>query len=389
MAGNSGGPWGGGNSNGGGSGGGNRGGGDNGNGPRRPGGGEGQNIPELDDIMRKGQEQLRVLMGGRGGGTGGPGQGGSDPISPRTLWIGGIVLALGAWLYASFYSVQPGEQGVELFLGSEYRITGDGPHLAPWPLVTAEVIDTAQERTEAIGNNRSGTSDAGLMLTTDENIVDIDFDVVWNINDPADFLFNLRDPENTIRSVAESAMREIIAQSELAPILNRDRQLIGDQALSLIQTTMDSYGSGVNIIRINLDRADPPVEVIDAFREVQAAEQERDRLERTADAYSNRVTAGARGEAAQLLEEAEGYRARVVNEALGEASRFLAVLEEYSVAPEVTRRRLYLETLERVLGETDLVIIDSETGGSGVVPYLPLNELRRPTGDATTTGSSN
>lgn len=396
MAGNSGGPWGGGSSNGGSGGGGNRGngsGGDNGNGngngSRRPGGGEGQNIPELDDIMRKGQEQLRVLMGGRGNGSGGPGQGGGDPISPRTMWIGGIILALGAWLYVSFYSVQPGEQGVELFLGSEYRITGDGPHLAPWPLVTAEVLDTAQERTEAIGNNRSGASDAGLMLTTDENIVDIDFDVVWNINDPADYLFNLRDPENTIRSVAESAMREIIAQSELAPILNRDRQLIGDQALALIQTTMDSYGSGVNIIRINLDRADPPVEVIDAFREVQAAEQERDRLERTADAYSNRVTAGARGEAAQILEEAEGYRARVVNEALGEASRFLAVLEEYEVAPEVTRRRLYLETLERVLGDTDLVIIDSDTGGSGVVPYLPLNELRRPQGDATTTGSSN
>lgn len=394
MAGNSGGPWGGGSSNGGGGGGGNRGdgsggGNDNGNGPRRPGGGEGQSIPELDDLMRKGQEQLRVLMGGRGGGSGNGGQGGGEPVSPRTLFLGGIVIALGAWLWGSFYSVQPGEQGVELFLGSEYRITGDGPHLAPWPLVTAEILDTAQERTEAIGNNRSGTSDAGLMLTTDENIVDIDFDVVWNINNPADYLFNLRDPENTIRSVAESAMREIIAQSELAPILNRDRQLIGDQALALIQSTMDSYGSGVNIIRINLDRADPPTQVIDAFREVQAAAQERDRLERTADAYSNRVTAGARGEAAQLLEEAEGYRARVVNEALGEASRFLAILGEYEIAPEVTRRRLYLETLERVLGETDLVIIDSATSGSGVVPYLPLNELRRPAGDDTTTGSSN
>ncbi|UWQ94751.1 FtsH protease activity modulator HflK [Rhodobacteraceae bacterium M385] len=393
MAGNSGGPWGGGSNNGGSGGGGNRGtgsgGNGNGNGPRRPGGGEGQNIPELDDIMRKGQEQLRVLMGGRGGGTGnGGGQGGGDPVSPRVLWIGGIVVAALAWLYASFYSVQPGEQGVELFLGSEYRITGDGPHLAPWPLFTAEVLGTEQERTEAIGNNRSGASDTGLMLTTDENIVDIDFDVVWNINNAADYLFNLRDPEATIRAVAESAMREIIAQSELAPILNRDRQLIGDQALALIQTTMDSYESGVNIIRINLDRADPPVEVIDAFREVQAAEQERDRLERTADAYSNRVTAGARGEAAQVLEEAEGYRARVVNEALGEASRFLAILQEYEVAPEVTRRRLYLETLERVLGDTDLVIIDSETGGSGVVPYLPLNELRSPSGNSTTGGSN-
>jgi membrane protease subunit HflK len=257
-------------------------------------------------------------------------------------------------------------------------------------VITAEVLATAEEQTESIGNNRSGTSDQGLMLTTDENIVDIDFDVVWNISNPADFLFNLRDPEATIRAVSESAMREIIAASELAPILNRDRQLIGEQAEVLIQETLNSYEAGINIIRVNLDRADPPAEVIQAFLDVQAAEQERDRLERTADAYSNRVTAGARGEAAQVLEEAEGYRARVVNEALGEASRFLAVLEEYEVAPEVTRRRLYLETLERVLGETDLVIIDGDTGGGqGVVPYLPLNELRRPAGDATTTGSSN
>ncbi|MEJ6394307.1 FtsH protease activity modulator HflK [Gymnodinialimonas sp. 2305UL16-5] len=390
MAGNGGGPWGGG-------GGGNRGNSGNngdGNGPRRPGGpgrGEGQNIPEIDDIVRKGQEQLRVLMGGRGGGTGGNNQGGGDPISPRTMWIGGALIALAAWLYASVYTVQPGSQGVVLFLGERSNVTAPGLNFAPWPLFTAEVIDTAQERTEAIGTNRPGVSDAGLMLTTDENIVDIDFQVVWNITDPEAYLFNLRDPEATIRAVAESAMREVIAQSELAPILNRDRQLIGEQVDALIQTTMDSYQSGVNIIRVNLDRADPPEDVIDAFREVQAAEQERDRLERTADAYSNRVTAGARGEAAQILEVAEGYRARVVNEALGEASRFLAILEEYNVAPDVTRRRLYLETLERVLGETDLVIIDGEAGGGGqgVVPYLPLNELRRPAGTATTTGSSN
>ncbi len=394
MAGNSGGPWGGGGGGdrGGSGGGGNNGsnGGGNNNGPRRPGGpGQGPSVPDIDELVRKGQEQLRVLMGGRGGGTGGK-PGGAEPVNPRVMWIGGILLAAAAYVYASFYSVQPGEQGVELFLGSEYRITGDGPHMAWWPLITAEVVGTAQERTEAIGDNRSGASDTGLMLTTDENIVDIDFDVVWNISDPADYLFNLRDPERTIRSVAESAMREIIAQSELAPILNRDRQLIGDQALALIQSTLDSYESGVNVVRINLDRADPPTEVIDAFRDVQAAEQERDRLERTADAYSNRVTAGARGEAAQILEVAEGYRARVVNEALGEASRFLAVLAEYNVAPEVTRRRLYLETLERVLGETDLVIIDSATGGGqGVVPYLPLNELRRSGTETTTTGSTN
>ena len=380
MSGNNGGPWGGG----GGSGGGNRGsgGGGRGDGPRRPGGGDPQ-IPEIDEIVRKGQEQLRVLMGGRGGRSGGGG--GAGGPSGRSIALIGLVAAVGLWAFQSFYTVRPEEQSVELFLGEFSSVGNPGLNFAPWPLVTAEVVNVTSERTESIGTNRPGTSDAGLMLTTDENIVDIDFEVVWNISDPALFLFNLRDPEATIRAVAEAAMREVISQSELAPILNRDRALIADRVLFLIQTTLDSYDSGVNIVRLNLDRADPPAEVIDAFRDVQAAEQERDRLERQADAYANRVLAGARGEAAQLLEEAEAYRARVVNEAQGEASRFLAVLTEYRQAPEVTRRRLYLETLERVLGDVDLVILDSDTGGQGVVPYLPLNDLRR----GTATGGSN
>jgi membrane protease subunit HflK len=391
MAGNSGGPWGGGGGSGGG-GGGNR--GDNGSGGpggRRPGGPD-QQIPELDEIVRKGQEQLRVLMGGRGGRNGGGGGGGGEnPISPRTMTLVGLVAVVGLWAFNSFYTVRPEEQSVELFLGEFSSIGNPGLNFAPWPVVTAEVVNVTSERNESIGTARSGTSDEGLMLTTDENIVDIDFEVVWNISDPAEFLFNLRDPDATIRAVSEAAMREIISQSQLAPILNRDRGLIADTVQTLIQTTLDSYDSGVNIVRLNLDRADPPAEVIDAFRDVQAAEQERDQLERQADAYANRVLAGARGEAAQILEQAEGYRAQVVNEAEGEASRFLAVLTEYSEAPEVTRRRLYLETMERVLGDVDLVILDqgNEGGQQGVVPYLPLDQLRRNQGTTTTTGSSN
>ncbi|MBF9051349.1 FtsH protease activity modulator HflK [Roseobacter sp. HKCCD9010] len=392
MAGNNGGPWGGGGGSGGG--GGNRG-GDDGNrgGGRRPGqGGDGQQIPEIDEIVRKGQEQLRVLMGGRGGKGRGNGTGGGDGprLTPGSAAIGVLAL-IGLWLYASFYTVRPEEQSVELFLGEFSSIGESGLNFAPWPLVTAEVIAVTSERSEPIGTARSGTSDAGLMLTTDENIVDIDFEVVWNINDPALFLFNLRDPDATVRAVSESAMREVIAASQLAPILNRDREIIADTVRELIQSTLDSYESGINIVRLNLDRADPPNEVIDAFRDVQAAEQERDQLERRADAYANQVLAGARGEAAQVLEQAEGYRAQVVNEAEGEASRFLAVLNEYREAPDVTRRRLYLETMERVLGDVDLVILDSqgEGGGNGVVPYLPLNELRRAPGTASTTGSSN
>ncbi len=386
MAGNNGGPWGGGGS-----------GGNGGDDKRRPGGrdqgpnrgngrGPGGNqpqIPEIDELVKKGQEQLRVLMGGRGGG-GGTGQGGSGDgpggFSRSTLGLIGLG-AVAMWLFASFYTVAPEEQSVELFLG-EYSSTGNsGLNFAPWPVVTAEVIPVTREQTEDIGVASRG--DGGLMLTTDENIVDIDFQVVWNINDPAKFLFNLADPRDTIRAVSESAMREVIARSELAPILNRDRELIADEVRELIQTTLDQYDAGVNIVRLNLDKADPPREVIDAFREVQAAEQERDTLQRRADAYANQALAQARGDSAQLLEQAEAYRAQQVNQAEGEAARFTAVLEEYRKAPGVTRKRLWLETVERVYGATDKIILDNSEGGQGVVPYLPLNELRRPATEGT------
>ncbi len=381
MASNNGGPWGGG-PRGGGSGNGSDGGDDNrGGGGRRPGG-DGPQIPEIDEIVRKGQEQLRVLMGGRGGGPTGPdGNGGGAGPSGRTIGIIGTIGIVLFWAFNSFYTVRPEEQSVELFLGEFSSVGNPGLNFAPWPVMTYEVIPVTREQSETIGTGRTGAPGGdGLMLTTDENIVDIDFQVVWNINDPAKFLFNLRDGPQTVRAVSESAMREIVAGRELAPLLNRDREIVVAEARDLVQATLDGYESGIRVVRVTLNKADPPSEVIDAFREVQAAEQERDRLERQADAYANRVLAGARGEAAQILEESEAYRARVVNEAQGEASRFLAVLGEYELAPEVTRKRLYLETLERVLGAVDKVILDENAagGGQGVVPYLPLNELRRP-----------
>ncbi len=376
MAG-SGGPWGGG-------GGGDNRGGDN-RGGRRPGG-EGPQIPEIDDLVRKGQEQLRVLMGGRGPSGRGPsgggdGPGGIGPIFTRRGLALGALAAAAVWAFASFYTVRPEERSVELFLGEFSGIGNPGLNFAPWPLVTAEIVQVTGERNTDIGTGRLGSMDTGLMLTRDQNIVDIEFQIVWNISDPARFLFNLADPTDTIRAVSESAMRDIIARSELAPVLNRDRGAIAADLRAAVQATLDSYNAGINIVRVNFDRADPPREVIDAFREVQAAQQERDRLEKEADAYANRVTAGARGEAARLLEEAEAYRAQVINAAQGEASRFLAVYEEYVKAPEVTRRRMYLETMEQVLGGMNKVILDGVSGGagggSGVVPYLPLNELGR------------
>lgn len=388
MAGNSGGPWGGG--------GGNQNGGGNGQRPPSGGGGGGgrrpedSQIPEIDELMKKGQERLRVLMGGRGGGSGNNGAGGSGGgsggpgLTRGTVGIGVLVL-FGLWAFASVYTVRPEEQSVELFLGTYSNTGNPGLNIAPWPFVTYEVVNVTSERTETVGAGRGGND--GLMLTTDANIVDIDFQVVWNISDPAKLLFNIRDPQLTVQAVSESVMREIIAASTLAPILNRDRGAIADGAREQIQATLDEYDSGISIVRINLDNADPPGEVIDAFRAVQSAEQERDRLERQADAYANRVVAEARGAAAQTREEAEGYRAQVVNQAVGEAARFTSVQQEYALAPEVTRRRLYIETMESVLGSVDKMILDNSVtsgggaAGGGVVPYLPLNELRRSGGN--------
>jgi membrane protease subunit HflK len=403
MAGNTGGPWGGGGNSGGGNGGGNNGGddnrGNNGGGNRgNRGGGDKPPIPEIDELVKRGQEQLRVLMGGggRSGGTGGGSGGGQGgpALTRGTVGIGALV-AVAAWLFASTYTVRPEQESIELFLGEFSGIGTQGLNFAPWPFVTAEVFDVTTNRTETLGLSRSSEGDNdGLMLTTDQNIVDIEYQVVWNIKDAENFKFSLRDPEASVRAISESAMREVIAQSELAPILNRDRGLVEQQVQTLIQGVLDGRSTGINVVRVNVNKVDPPqetvsitdaqgnttnVSVVDAFRDVQAAQQERDQLQRQADAYANQRTAEARGESAKLLEAAEGYRAREVNGAIGEASRFEAVLTEYTAAPDVTRKRLFLETMETVFGQVDKIILENNEGqgGQGVVPYLPLNELRR------------
>jgi membrane protease subunit HflK len=329
-------------------------------------------------------------MGGKGGGGNASGEGGGG--LPRGTFLFGGLAAVALWLFASFYTVKPEEQSVELFLGEFNQIGTNGLNFAPWPVMTYEKFNVTTNRTESLGINGSRDSGLGLMLTTDENIVDIDFQVVWNIKNSRDFLFSLKAPEASIRAISEAAMREVIAQSELAPILNRDRAMIEANVRELIQKTLDQRQTGISVLRVNFNKVDPPsqqvivtsvdgsqkrVSVIDAFRDVQAAEQERDQRERQADAYANQRLAEARGQSAQIVQAAEGYRATVVNAALGEASRFSAVLAEYEVAPEVTRRRLYIETLEKVLGNVDKIIMDNGDGGQDVVPYLSLNELNR------------
>lgn len=329
-------------------------------------------IPEIDEVLRKGQEKLRVIMGGGGNGGRGPsGSGGDGPlVTPQGLGIAALVAA-GLWTWMSFYTVRPDEQGVELMLGRFTQLTEPGPHLAPWPFVTAEVVSTSQQRTTDVGTGVLGEGDNGLMLTGDQNVVDIEFQVVWTISDAGKYLFNLEDPEGTLRASAESAVRDIAARSQLAPILNLE---IGEVEASLqeeVQATLDSYNSGINVVRVNLIKSDVPESVRDAFRAVQAAQQERDRLQKAAEADANKVTAAARGEAAQAEQDAQGYAARVVNEAEGEVSRFTAVYEQYAKAPEVTRERMYLETMEQVLGGAQKIILE----GNDALPWLPIDGL--------------
>lgn len=222
------------------------------------------------------------------------------------------------------------------------------------------------------------------MLTGDENIVDVDFVVLWRINDASDFLFNIQNPSRTVKDVAESAMREIVGESDIQPILTQARQKTESAVRELMQSTLDSYKAGVIVTQVQLQKVDPPAQVIDAFRDVQAARADQERLQNEADSYANRVIPEARGEAQRILQAAQAYKEQTVAEANGQAARFLSVYDEYKKAPDVTRQRMFLETMERVLGDTDKIIIDDQsTGRGGVVPYLPLSELmkRRTDGD--------
>lgn len=356
------GPWGGGGNGGGPWGGGGRGGGR----------GRGPQGPNIDDFFKKGQDQLKTVLGDGGGGGFGI--------------LLALILAAGAWIYVSIYTVKPEEQAIVLTFGKYTSTQGPGLGFAPWPVQTAEIRAVTRENLVEIGSRQSDSSGrgarsgsgSGVMLTGDENIIDVNFQVIWTIRELDKFLFNLAEPDATITAVAESAMREVVGRNRLAPMLNQDRGKLETDVQQLIQVTLDEYDAGVNIRRVNLDRADPPPEVIDAFRDVQAAAQERDTLQKQAQAYFNEKTAAARGEAEQLRQQAEAYRAQVVAEAQGQASRFTAVLGEYRNAQEVTRKRLYIETMERVFGGMNKIIIDeSAEGQGGVVPYLPLNDLER------------
>ncbi len=338
------------------------------------GGGGGPTPPDLEEMLRRSQDRFKKVMpSGLGGG--------------RGILIGLVVVVL-IWLATGFYRVQPDQQGIVLRFGEYVRDSGPGLHYhfpAPIEAVLRPSVTTVNRID--IGFTAEGVARPGapsrdiptesLMLTGDENIIDIDFTVLWRINNARDFLFNVRNPEDTVRAVAESAMREIIGRTDIQPALSEERGQIEQQTRQLIQGVLDEYGAGIEITEVQLQSVDPPRDVIDAFSEVLRARQDLETASNEARAYYNQKTQQAEGEAFGLVQDAIAYRAEIVALAEGDAQRFLSVLSSYSVAPDVTAQRLFIETLEDVLRDTNKIIIDGDAeGAQGVVPYLPLSELR-------------
>ena len=346
-----GGPWGGG----GGGGGNNQ--GPWGQGPNRPRGGGNGGPPDLEDIIRRGQDRLRRFVPGG--------------------FNAGVFLIIAAvigifWLIQCIYTVQPDERGVELRFGKpNTEVSMPGLHFHFWPMDRVEFVKVTEQQRN-IGSRSTAGSTSGLMLTGDQNIVNVQFSVLYAVTNPQSYLFNLESPDETLQQVSESAMREVVGRRPAQDIFRDNRQEIAVEVRAIIQDTMDRYGSGISINAVPIEDASPPREVADAFDEVQRAEQNEDQQVEEANQYANQQLGQARGRAAQIREEAAAYKDRVVKEAQGEAQRFISIYDEYIKAPEVTRKRLFLETMETVIGNSNSIIIDDK---QGVVPYLPLGEL--------------
>ena len=355
--------------------GGGRGGSGGGGGPWGQGGG-GQTPPDFDKAIRQGRDALRRVMPGGGGG------------SAKSLILLLIIFA-GIWAATGFYRVNPQQQGVVLRFGEWVRTTAPGLHYhLPYPIETVLKPEVTRDNRIEIGfrdiggnsSTRRDIADESQMITGDENIVDIDFVVFWRIADAGQYLFNLAEPEDTIKVAAEAVMREIIGRTPIQTALTEGRQDIQVQARSQLQELLNEYGTGVRVRDVQLLAVDPPSDVIDAFNEVQRARQDRDRLKNEAEAFRNDIVPRARGAAAKLIAEAEAYGAEVVNRAKGDSSRFDQVYSAYATNPDVTRERIYIETVEEIFTNVEKIIIDEDASGSGVVPYLPLKELNKQAG---------
>lgn len=371
-------------------------GGGNGGGPWGQGpwgggqGGGGKEPPDLDEILRRGQDRVkRVMRGGGGGGSGG-GIGDGGVPKPFIFLLAMLMLSAVAF-YGFFFRVNPDEQGIVLRFGKFERWEGPGLHMRlPYPIEEVRLPKVTQQRTIEVGSGArsSGGPDSGLMLTGDGSVVDVRFVVFWRIspeNDPVtkqtgveQFLFNIAQPETTVREVAESAMREVVGQSSLQPLLTGGRQKAQEDAQKLMQSILNSYRAGIKIDQVQLREVDPPAPVLAAFRDVAAAGQDKERFVKEAQTYADQIIPRAKGEADRIVAGAEGFKDQTVAEATGQASRFLKVYDEYKKAPDVTRQRLFLEMQERVLSGADKIILDQKSGGGqGVVPFLPLDQLQK------------
>jgi membrane protease subunit HflK len=354
---NGGGPWGGG-----------------GGGGKGPWGGGGQQPPDIEELLRRSQDRVKKIIPGGGG---------------KWLILVALIIAVVGWGLTGVYRVQEGERGLELVFG-RWDSLETVPGLRynyPAPIGETHIVNVQVSNRLDIGFNSNDDSRnrvssqanlrESLMLTSDQNIADIEVRVAWRIGEPAKFLFNILNPEGTVKVAAESSMREVVGQTTFIDAVGEGRGAVEERTMALLQSILDGYDVGIIIEDVQIQKSRPPAQVVDAFDDLQRAEQDKERLENEAQAYANSVVPEARGEAERMVQQASAYREQQVNEAEGEAQRFLSVYESYRLAPEVTRRRMYLETLGAVLGGANKIIIDKDTGGSGVVPYLPLPELQR------------
>ena len=346
---NGGGPWGGGGKNQ----------GPWGQGPNRPRGGN--TPPDLDEIIRRGQDRLKNLLpGGFNSGV--------------AIIVGLLLVAF--WLMQAVYTVQPDERGVESVFGKpKEEIAGPGLHFMFWPVETVEMVNITEQQ-QKIGS--SGQQGDGLMLTGDQNIVNVQFSLLFSVTNPRAYLYNVAEPGKTLAQVADSVMREVVGRRPAQDIFRDNRQAIALEVKDSIQKTIDAYNAGVLVNTVSIEDVSPPKEVSSAFDEVQRAEQDEDKMIEQANQYANKVRGQANGEAAKVRENAAAYKNQIVKEAEGESARFLAVYQQYKKAPEITRKRIYLETMEKVLQNSKKVITDTTPGNNGVLPILPLNELTKP-----------
>jgi membrane protease subunit HflK len=382
QGGGGGGPWGGGSGGGGGQGpwggrgGGNGGGGGPWGGRGGGGGGGASGPPDFEELIRKGQDRFKRFVpgGGFGGGRG---------------IVAIVVIGVFLWLLSGLYRVQPGERGIELMFGQYVNTTQPGLNFwFPWPIGSVSKPNVEKTNQINVGfrslgsrgrvDNVRDVREESLMLTGDQNIIDIDYVVQWRISNARDFLFNIRDPESTIKLASESSIREIVGQTPLEEALATKRTEVESRTRDVLQRIMDDYKAGVFIADVKMQKVDPPNEVIDAFNDVQRARQDKERQQNEAEAYRNDIVPKAKGEASRMQEQAAAYREQLIREADGEAKRFISVYEAYATGKDVTRQRLYLERMQDVLKKSDKIIIDKgQSGTGGVVPYLPLPELRK------------